>query len=63
MDSEILLTLMYFDLFKHPLRLEEVVTFLRVKVDSKEEVRETLIQLTQNNWIREEKGFYQLRFS
>lgn len=59
MEEEIERTLRYFEFFKHPLYLEEIHTFLRVKT-SLGDLEKALKPLVDSQLVKHSEGFYAL---
>ncbi len=58
-NGHILATLIYFDIFKHPLTLEEIHQFAHIR-SSLEEVKEILTKLTRDKIIFKHQNYYSL---
>lgn len=51
-------TIHYFDIFKHPLKLEEIHNLVHNEVVTYAELNETLTYLTENKFLFEKDGYY-----
>lgn len=58
-QKNVLKTLLYFDVFNYPLKFDEVFENMPVPI-SKEDLRDDLQCLIEEDFIKEEKGFYLL---
>ncbi len=56
--SEVIHTLLYFDIFKHPLKKTEVLRFLRIKVTDDEELDQTLKLLVGQKLIHQQEVYF-----
>ena len=56
--SEVIHTLLYFDIFKHPLKKSEVLRFLRIKVTNEEELDQTLKLLVGQKLIHQQEDYF-----
>ena len=56
--SEVIHTLLYFDIFKHPLKKTEVLRFLRIKFTDDEELDQTLKLLVGQKLIHQQEVYF-----
>ena len=61
LQNDILRTILYFDIFRHPLRVEEIYRFLPSNSTSPDEVAAACADRPLNLTICEDKGFYFLK--
>lgn len=59
-EKDILLTLMYYDIFSYPLTIEELFICSKIKNISTEDIQNTVNQLVEKKHIYVEEGFYSL---
>jgi hypothetical protein len=61
-QKHVLKTLLYFDVFNYPLKFTEVLENMPVAI-SEEDLRHELQSLIEEDFIKEEQGFYLLSTS
>ncbi|MBI4428932.1 MAG: hypothetical protein HY562_07420 [Ignavibacteriales bacterium] len=61
LQRDILKTLLYFDIFNHPLTVEEIYRFLPSNSTSPSTIREACHQQPLSTLVKEDEGFYALR--
>ena len=61
LESKILRTLLYFDIFHHPMRFAEIHQYLHGLADDKDSLRKSLDRLVSLGLIHSGEGFYSLR--
>src|SRR5262245_7809961 len=61
LESKILRTLLYFDMFQHPMRLREIHHYLHGQAGDEEAFRRALDGLVEQGFVHARQGFYALR--
>src|SRR5436190_21376886 len=61
LESKILRTLLYFDIFHHPLRAAEIRRYLHGRAGDDEDFDQSLQRLVEEGYAQKSDGFYAVR--